>query len=90
MSVGTPAYMSPEQASGDPHLDERSDLYSLACVVYEMLTGQPPFLGPNPQAIMARHVTDAVPPITTVRPTVGDGIARVVTRALTGRNERIA
>jgi len=80
--LGTPAYMSPEQASGDSVLDARSDIYSLACVVYEMLAGQPPFVAPNLRALMARHVTDPVPPLTTVRPSVSDAMAAAVDKAL--------
>jgi serine/threonine-protein kinase len=61
LSLGTPAYMSPEQTAGTGPLDARSDLYSLACVAYEMFAGGPPFSGPNPRAITARHAVDAVP-----------------------------
>jgi TolB-like protein/tRNA A-37 threonylcarbamoyl transferase component Bud32 len=61
MSVGTPAYMSPEQGMGDPNIDGRSDIYSLGCVLYELLVGQIPFTGPTPQAIIARHSMDHVP-----------------------------
>ena len=82
LSLGTPAYMSPEQASGEAELDERSDVYSLACVLYEMLTGQPPFSGRNVRAIMARHVTDPVPPVATVRPSVSPGLERAIMIAL--------
>jgi serine/threonine protein kinase len=65
--LGTPQYMSPEQAVGH-EADTRSDLYSLGCVVYEMLAGDPPFSGANVQAVLARHVSDPVSPIRTVRP----------------------
>ena len=61
-AVGTPAYMSPEQASAERDLDGRSDLYSLACVLFEMLSGQPPFAGTSPRATMARHAIEPAPP----------------------------
>ncbi len=69
MAVGTPLYMSPEQALGDP-VGPTSDLYSLGCVAYEMLTGQPPFTGANARAIMARHTMEAVPSLVLVRDSV--------------------
>ncbi|UCD24656.1 MAG: protein kinase [Gemmatimonadota bacterium] len=80
--VGTPQYMSPEQAAAEMDIDGRSDMYSLACVIYEMLLGQPPFDGSSARAIIARHMTDPVPPIRTVRPEVGDAVERAITRAL--------
>jgi TolB-like protein/Tfp pilus assembly protein PilF len=80
--VGTPQYMSPEQARGRWQLDGRSDVYALGCVLYEMLAGQPPFTGLNAQTILARHTLDPVPPLRTVRPTVPPTIERAVTRAL--------
>jgi len=80
--VGTPAYMSPEQATGSGRLDGRSDIYSLACVVYEMLTGSVPFTGLTAQAVMARHSVDIAPPIRSVRPTVTDALERAVLTAL--------
>src|SRR5262245_2965632 len=67
LSLGTPAYMSPEQALGDSRVDRRSDLYSLGCVVYEMLAGEPPYTGPTPQAIVAKRLTGPPPPLGAVR-----------------------
>jgi TolB-like protein len=80
--AGTPEYMSPEQAAGDRALDARSDQYSLACVTYELLAGEPPFTGPNTQAILARRLTDPVPPLRTVRETVPISVERAITKAL--------
>src|SRR5207245_8847888 len=74
--------MSPEQATEDGHVDGRSDLYALGCVVYEMLAGTPPFTGPTAQAILARHAVDPVAPIRTVRDTVSAGVERAVLKAL--------
>jgi serine/threonine-protein kinase len=82
LSLGTPAYMSPEQVAGDREIDGRSDIYALACVLYEMLAGEPPFTGPNPQAVLARHMTDPVPPITTVRSSVTQPVAAAIAKAL--------
>jgi serine/threonine protein kinase/Flp pilus assembly protein TadD len=70
-TVGTPAYMSPEQAGGAVELDGRSDVYSLGCVVYEMLTGRTPFTGPTAQAIIAQCFTDPPPPLRAARPADG-------------------
>ncbi|HMA40948.1 MAG TPA: protein kinase, partial [Gemmatimonadales bacterium] len=70
-AVGTPAYMSPEQAGGAVELDGRSDVYSLGCVVYEMLTGRTPFTGPTAQAIIAQLFTEPPPPLRSVRPAEG-------------------
>ena len=77
MSVGTPAYMSPEQAVGEP-VDGRSDLYSLACVLYEMLVGEPPFTGPNVQAIIAKRFVQTPADVMALR----EGVPRPVARAL--------
>jgi len=82
LSLGTPAYMSPEQASGTQDLDGRSDVYSLACVMYEMLAGDPPFTGPTAPAIIARQLVDPVPSLTTVRPTVPEELERTIEKAL--------
>lgn len=68
IAMGTPAYMSPEQASGQPDLDGRSDVYSLACVLYEMLAGVAPFGGATPLEIMAKHAVHPVPPLRRERP----------------------
>ncbi|UCG85476.1 MAG: protein kinase [Gemmatimonadota bacterium] len=80
--LGTPEFMSPEQAAGEKEIDGRSDQYSLACVLYEMLAGQPPFVGPNARAIIARHLTDPVPPLDTVRPDIDPAIGHAIGRAL--------
>ncbi|MFQ5551316.1 MAG: protein kinase, partial [Gemmatimonadales bacterium] len=82
MTVGTPAYMSPEQAAADEVLDGRSDLYALACVVYEMLTGEPPFAGVGPQQTMARHATEAARPIRMLRADVPAPVEAVLAKAL--------
>src|SRR5256712_437921 len=79
--IGTPAYMSPEQATGSAEIDGRSDQYSLACVVYEMLVGEPPFTGPTPQAVMARHSLDAVSPPSIVRASIPDAVQDALLRA---------
>ena len=81
-AVGTPAYMSPEQASAERDLDGRSDLYSLACVLYEMLAGQPPFAGSGARATMARHAIESPVPIRSLRPTVPLGVELALQRAL--------
>ena len=80
--MGTPAYMSPEQATGSEDIDGRSDQYSLACVVYEMLVGEPPFTGSTAQAIIARHSLDMVSPPSIVRATIPDAVEGAILRAL--------
>jgi serine/threonine-protein kinase len=82
LSMGTPAYMSPEQAAGTRTVDSRSDQYSLACAFYEMLGGDPPFTGSTPRSVMARHVSDTPPPLATLRPGLPPGVEVAVQRAL--------
>ncbi|HEX5385526.1 MAG TPA: protein kinase [Gemmatimonadales bacterium] len=81
MAVGTPAYMSPEQAAGDA-IDGRSDIYSLGCVLYEMLAGEPPYTGVSAQAIMAKRFSDPVPSVRRVRPVVPEAVDYAIQRAL--------
>jgi len=82
MAIGTPAYMSPEQASASEHIDARSDVYALGCVLYEMLVGQPPFTGPTAQAILARQSMDAVPAPHIVRKSIPPDLEAVIYTAL--------
>ncbi|MFL5577011.1 MAG: protein kinase domain-containing protein [Gemmatimonadaceae bacterium] len=82
VTLGTPMYMSPEQACAEPDIDGRSDQYSLAAVTYEMLAGQPPFVGPTAQAIIARQMLDQVPSLTIVRRTIPLEVEDAVLRAL--------
>src|SRR5256886_2693768 len=80
--VGTPAYMSPEQASGGGPLDGRSDVYSLACVLYEMLVGEPPYTGPSAKVVIAKRFTDPVPSVRRLRETIPPAIDAAVSQAL--------
>ncbi len=82
LSLGTPHYMSPEQAAADPQLDGRSDVYALGCVVYEMLTGEPPFTGPNPQAVIAKHLMQTPVEILIVRDVVPRSMGRATLKSL--------
>jgi eukaryotic-like serine/threonine-protein kinase len=82
LSLGTPAYMSPEQAAGSRDLDGRSDLYALGCVLYEMLAGQPPFPGPTVDRMVHQHLTVEPTPITSLRPAVPAAVAAALARAL--------
>jgi eukaryotic-like serine/threonine-protein kinase len=80
--VGTAEYMSPEQASGDPTIDGRTDIYSLGCVLYEMLTGAPPFPGNSAREVLARRFRESPRPVREVRPEVSPQLEAVVQRAL--------
>jgi serine/threonine protein kinase len=85
MALGTPAYMAPEQATGDPQTDHRADIYSLGAMAYEMLTGRPPFVGRSPQAVLAAHVVESPDPIERLRPAVPPALAGLVTACLAKR-----
>ncbi len=82
LSLGTPQYMSPEQAMGERSVDARSDIYALGAVTYEMLTGDPPFTGSSVQAIVAKVMTDKPAPISTTRDSVSPPVERAVLKAL--------
>ncbi|MGH7585591.1 MAG: serine/threonine-protein kinase, partial [Gemmatimonadales bacterium] len=82
MSLGTPHYMSPEQAMGERELDARSDVYSLGAMAYEMLAGEPPYTGATAQAIVAKVITEKPAPLTTRRDTVPPHVAAAIHRAL--------
>ena len=82
LSIGTPHYMSPEQAMGDRELDARSDVYSLGAMLYEMLAGDPPYQGSTAQAIVAKVITEKAPPVTVARDTVPAHVAAAVAKAL--------
>ncbi|HKH91327.1 MAG TPA: serine/threonine-protein kinase [Gemmatimonadaceae bacterium] len=85
IAVGTPAYVSPEQAAADPAIDHRTDLYSLGVVAYEMLTGQPPFVQRATRALLAAHRTEEPPPLAIRRPGTPPWLAQLVTRLLEKR-----
>jgi serine/threonine-protein kinase len=78
VAIGTPSYMAPEQAAGDPNVDHRADLYAFGAMAYEMLAGRPPFAGMSPHQVLAAHVTEAVEPITKLRPQLPRALAELV------------
>lgn len=81
-AVGSPAYMSPEQARGEQELDARSDLYAVGCVLFECLAGTPPFTHPNPAVLLSLHQTAPVPDLRARRPDVPPALAEAIARAL--------
>jgi serine/threonine-protein kinase len=87
-SLGTPTYIAPEQAAGDPSLDHRADIYSVGCVAYEMLTGHPPFRGKSPQAVMIAHAKEVPEPIAKRRPDTPSPLAKLVMACLEKDPER--
>jgi len=82
LAIGTPTYMSPEQAAGSQEVDARSDVYSLGCLVYEMLGGQPPFTGPTVESIVHQHIAVEPPPISNLRPSVPAEVGAALARSL--------
>ena len=85
VAVGTPAYMSPEQAAADPHIDHRSDIYAVGAMAYELLTGRPPFVGATPQQVLAAHVTEAPDAVGKRRPGIPAALEAVIMRCLAKR-----
>jgi serine/threonine-protein kinase len=85
VALGTPTYMAPEQASADPHLDHRVDIYALGVMGYELLAGRPPFTGASPQQVLAAHVMQQPEPLTSHRPTLSAGLTSVIMKALEKR-----
>jgi serine/threonine-protein kinase len=82
LAIGTPHYMSPEQAAGEGEIDGRSDVYSLGCILFEMLAGQPPFTGPTAESVVHQHLGATPPPITQLRPSVPATVAMALQRSL--------
>ena len=82
IALGTPAYMAPEQASADPHVDHRADIYALGVLAFEMLTGEPPFVRRTPQEVLAAHVTEPAPAVAARRPSVPPALDALVAKCL--------
>ncbi len=87
IALGTPPYMAPEQATADPNTDHRADIYAVGCVAYELLTGKPPFVGPNAQVILAAHMTETPEPVTARRVGVPTALANIVMKCLEKKPE---
>ena len=85
VALGTPAYMAPEQAAADPHVDHRADIYAVGILGYEMLAGRTPFTAPTPQAMLAAHITQAPEPVAKLRPAVSPALNAVLMRCLEKR-----
>jgi serine/threonine-protein kinase len=85
VSMGTPAYMAPEQALADPHIDHRADVYAFGVLAYEMLSGQPPFIRETSQDVLSAHLTAAATPLADVRPSVSSQLSQLVMRCLEKR-----
>lgn len=85
VALGTPTYMSPEQAAADPNIDHRSDIYAVGVMAYEMLTGRPPFTGATPQQVLAAHVTEAPDAVSKRRPAIAPALEEIVMRCLAKR-----
>jgi len=85
VALGTPAYMAPEQAAADPHVDYRADIYAVGALAYEMLAGRPPFAGTTPQAMLAAHITQAPDPVAQHRPAVPPALNAAIMRCLEKR-----
>ncbi|MGH7497394.1 MAG: protein kinase domain-containing protein [Gemmatimonadales bacterium] len=85
LALGTPAYMAPEQAAADPHVDHRADIYALGALAYEMLCGRPPFTATSPQALLAAHITQTPEPAAQYRPSISPALNAIVMRCLEKR-----
>ncbi|HEX5388066.1 MAG TPA: protein kinase [Gemmatimonadales bacterium] len=85
VALGTPAYMAPEQAAADPHVDHRADIYAIGALAYEMLAGRPPFTAPTPQALLAAQITQTADPVSRFRPAVSPALNGLIMRCLEKR-----